>query len=134
MWGVWVVKQVMLGGSGAVKITVCQRMEGRAQMGGRRITKWVLYAAWRARERSSLASLSMPMCRCFRRRWSSSTVSALGFTDACPMRPAHENHRHKRPQRELAIKVSLCIDSDRRASRSMREGLCRQEKGGAGWP
>jgi hypothetical protein len=49
--------------------------------------------AWRVRARSSRASLSMPMCSALRRPCSSSTVSALGFTDACA-RSAPPKHPH----------------------------------------
>ncbi len=43
---------------------------------------------WRPKKRSSLACLSIPRCRFLRRDSSSSTVSTLGFTDACaPPRP-----------------------------------------------
>ena len=55
--------------------------------GGGRCTEKVLDAAVRVRAASSRASLSIPMCRCLRRPCSSSTVSALGFTDACPPPP-----------------------------------------------
>jgi hypothetical protein len=48
------------------------------------LTADLSWASCSARARSSRASLSIPMCSALRLPLSSSTVSVLGFTDACP--------------------------------------------------
>ena len=90
-------------------------------------TKKASDAAVAVKLRSSRASLSIPMCRFLRRACSSSTVSALGFTDACP--PPHTHAQGIRSALAQAARTlrggrgrGRCQPAPPRLSRGRRRG------------